>query len=250
MYNFPYLPDADFSFSKRGFRTNHNLRIKSIIDIEKEIDTSTKQTNDLSEYSSSSDDNNDYIYESSEEDDSETKLLLSKSVKNLNIRQYGPSVGEHYNESMMMTGIRIVKMQEFGTISAFKKRNKNEVSADIENAIPIQKDSYAKAVRYAKNIVSTSDYFHDASKDNDPMYDLALNYIPENNFANDSSWARRKGYGQLYGETYMDEFKDELQRMFREGTIDDGNKMNLGKMRETLMNIFPHKFSIPSELEI
>ena len=82
------------------------------------------------------------------------------------------------------------------------------------------------------------------------MYDLALNYIPENNFANDLSWARRKGYGQLYGETYMDEFKDELLRMFREGTINDGNKMNPGKMRETLMNMFPHKFSIPSELEI
>ena len=49
---------------------------------------------------------------------------------------------------------------------------------------------------------------------------------------------------------YMGEFKDELQRMFCEGTINDGNKMNLGKMRETLMNIFPHKFSIPSELEI
>ena len=149
-----------------------------------------------------------------------------------------------------MTGIKIVKMQEFGTISAFKKCDKKEVSTDIENSIPIRKDFYAKKVRYAKSIVSASDYFHDASKDKDLMYDLALNYIPENNFANDSSWARRKGYGQLYGETYMDEFKDELQRMFREGTIDDGNKMNLGKMRETLMNIFPHKFSIPSELEI
>ena len=105
------LPDADFSFSKRGFRTNHNLRNKSIIDIEKEIDSSTKQTNDLSEYSSSSDeDDDDYIYESSEEDDSETELLLSESVKNSNIQRYGPPVGEHYNESMMMTGIKIVKM--------------------------------------------------------------------------------------------------------------------------------------------
>ena len=48
----------------------------------------------------------------------------------------------------------------------------------------------------------------------------------------------------------MGEFKDELQRMFRESTINDGNKMNPGKMRETLMNVFPPKFSIPSELEI
>ena len=123
------LPDADFSFSKRGFRTYHNLRNKSIIDIEKVIDTSTKQRKESSEYSSSSDeddDDDDYIYESSEEDDSETELLLSESVKHSNIRQYGPPVGEHYNERMMMTGIKIVKMQEFGTISAFKKRDKKK----------------------------------------------------------------------------------------------------------------------------
>ena len=56
---------------------------------------------------------------------------------------------------------------------------KRKVSTDIENAIPIQKDFYAKAVRYAKSIVSTSDYFHDACKDNDPMYNLALNYMPK-----------------------------------------------------------------------
>ena len=90
MYNFPYLPDADFSFSKRGFRTNHNLRIKSIIDIEKEIDTSTNKRNDLSEYSSSSDDDNDYIYMNRLR-----KMILRLSyysVKVLKIPTYGNMV--------------------------------------------------------------------------------------------------------------------------------------------------------------
>ena len=38
--------------------------------------------------------------------------------------------------------------------------------------------------------------------------------------------------------------------MFHEGCLINTNKMNPGKMRETLMNMFPHKFSIQSKLKI
>ena len=54
----------------------------------------------------------------------------------------------------------------------------------------------------------------------------------------------------MYGETYMSEYKEHLLNMFNEGCSNSTNKMNPGKMRETLKNMFPHKFSILSELEI
>ena len=201
------------------------------------------------EVDSSTDD--DYVSESSEEDDPETETLLNCSVKTSNIRQYGPPVGYEYDENSMITGVKILKMQEFGTISVFKKHvKKKELPTDIEKIICVRKDSYAKAVRYAKQIVSSSDYFHDANEGNNPLFDLASEYTPESSFAKDSSWARRKGYGQLYGETYMNEYKEHLLNMFNDGCSKSANKMNPGKMREFLSNMFPHKFSIPSELEI
>ncbi len=237
---------VDFTFARRGNLTKHNLRNKSISDLEKQIEI---EKDNCEENDSSTDD--DYISESSEEDDSETETLLNRSVKTSNIRQYGPPVGYEYDENCMITGVKILKMQEFGTISAFKKHvKKKELATDIEMVICVRKDSYAKAVRYAKQIISSSDYFHDANEENNPLFDLASEYIPESSFAKDSSWARRKGYGQLYGETYMNEYKEHLLKMFHDGCSKSANKMNPGKMREVLMNMFPHKFSIPSELEI
>ena len=237
---------VDFAFSRRGNHTKHNLRNKSISDLEKQMEI--KEDN-CEEDDSSTDD--DYVSESSEEDDSETETLLNRSVKTSNIRQYGPPVGYEYDENSMITGVKILKMQEFGTISAFKKHvKKKELATDIEKIICVRKDSYAKAVRYAKQIVSSSDYFHDANEENNPLFDLASEYTPESSFAKDSSWARRKGYGQLYGETYMNEYKEHLLNMFNDGCSKSANKMNPGKMREVLTNMFPHKFSIPSELEI
>ena len=38
--------------------------------------------------------------------------------------------------------------------------------------------------------------------------------------------------------------------MFNDGCSNSAHKMNPGKMRETVMHFFPHRFSIPSELEI
>ena len=74
----------------------------------------------------------------------------------------------------------------------------------MDKGIPVRKDSYAKAVRYTKRLLSTSEYFHDSIKTDNPLYDLSSDFTPERNFAVCSSWARRKGYGQLYGETYWD----------------------------------------------
>ena len=48
----------------------------------------------------------------------------------------------------------------------------------------------------------------------------------------------------------MEEFKDELLKLFQIGCADHSKKMNPAKMREHLVNMFPHKFLIPSEMEI
>ena len=49
---------------------------------------------------------------------------------------------------------------------------------------------------------------------------------------------------------YMEQYKDELLKLFKQGTTDSEKEMNPGKVREQLMTMFPHKFLIPSETKI
>ena len=48
----------------------------------------------------------------------------------------------------------------------------------------------------------------------------------------------------------MEDFKEEVIKMFEIGANDSSRKMNAGKMREKLTILYPNKFSIPSELAI
>ena len=153
----------------------------------------------------SSDD--DYIIEESDFEDSDSELFLD-SIQECDIRRCGQTTEEEYKQ--MFTGVIVVKQQDFGSISLFKKQPKNH----------------------------------------HPLYNMAKDYIPTHKFVFDSSWACRKGYGKLYGKRYMNIYKEELLKLFEAGIIDSAKKMNPAKMREQLMSMFPHRFSIPSETEI
>ena len=84
----------------------------------------------------------------------------------------------------------------------------------------------------------------------DPTHILSDDYEPNNSTNFKPSWAKRKGYGKLYGKNYMDDYKAELELMFEQGKVISSQKMNAAKMREQLCNKYPYKFSIPSETEI
>ena len=84
----------------------------------------------------------------------------------------------------------------------------------------------------------------------DPTHILSDDYEPNNSNNFKPSWAKRKGYGKLYGKNYMDDYKAELELMFEQGKVNSSQKMNAAKMREQLCNKYPYKFSIPSETEI
>jgi len=117
------VPGVDFSFSKvRGSHTRHNLRSKSIVDIEKNLINEDEQNNDDTEDELSSDDE-DYKTDISDEDNSDTDLFTG-SVVNSDIRQYGPPTFDDYDVAKMITKVKVVKLQEFGKIFAFKNIRK------------------------------------------------------------------------------------------------------------------------------
>ena len=240
----------DFSFGIGALHSKHHLRNRTISDIETSTpDTMSGEHEDdsqSSDESQSSDD--DYIVEETDFEDSDSELYLD-SIQECDIRRYGQTTEEEYKQ--MFTGVAVVKQQDFGSISSFKKRpNNTQLSLNKHEVVEERKDLFAKSIRYAKEIISSSSYFHSSDIHHHPMYDTAEDYNPTHKFVFDQSWACRKGYGRLYGKTYMDMYKDELLKLFEAGNIDSAKKMNPGKMREQLMSMFPHRFSIPSETEI
>ena len=213
----------DFSFGTRALHSKHNLRNRTISDIE----SSTPDTQSGADDDDSLSSDEDYIIEESDFDDSDSELFLD-SIQECDIRRYGPTTEEEYKQ--MFTGVVVVKQQEFGSISSFKKRPKNmQLSLNRHNVVQERRDLFAKAVRYAKEIISSFTYFHSAEIHHHPLYDMAKDYIPTHKFVFDSSWACHKGYGKLYGKTYMDIYKEELLKLFEVGTIDSAKKMNPGK---------------------
>ena len=85
------------------------------------------------------------------------------------------------------------------------KKNKHNIDDQQENAhsgiiegIYKQNNSIAVATRYAKNVMANSSYFVDQNVDN-PLYELAIHYVPEKDEILSPSWDRRKGNGALYG---------------------------------------------------
>ena len=73
----------------------------------------------------------------------------------------------------------------------------NENIVTLEGAWK-QNNSIAVATRYAKHLMANSSYFVDQNVDN-PLYELAINYVPEKDEILSPSWDRRKGNGALYG---------------------------------------------------
>ena len=87
-----------------------------------------------------------------------------------------------------------------------------------------KQDMFTKGVRYAKDIISSSTYFHSSDIQHHPLYDMAKDHTPVHKFVFELSWACRKGYGKLYGNTHMDMYKEELLKLYELGKDNSAKK--------------------------
>ena len=211
---------------------------------------STVNYNDTS--SDDSTDDESYSTDLSEESDDDKYDSDTKNYHYKRIRQYGPPTSDVYNESNFMSKIKVYKQQELGYVAPLADRKKNTTNPSSRNVsiqITDRRDIVARSIRYAKATITSSNYFLSESS-SDPMYEFAQNYKPTEDETFPPSWARRLGHGKMYGQTYIDMYKDDIEEMFESGEAISSNKMNASKMREHLMLRYPDRFSLPGEIEI
>ena len=94
------------------------------------------------------------------------------------------------------------------------------------------------------------------AKDN-PILDDSVGYNIDNNVVSsfDKGWGRqvnRMGNStcSIYGETYIEPYKDKLKELFEVGVQNLLRKMNAAMMCNELKKLFPNVFSISGETEI
>ena len=184
-------------------------------------------------------------------------MMAIKPAPTFLSRQYTQPNELYYGSELMLTKPTIVRMLELGGIRRTKsKKNKavgmtnkreNKVINKYRNE-PIHATS--RAIRFAEKYISTGSLQIQDGTIKDKRLEVAKDFDMNNEHFK-KGWARRlKVHGGLYGRTYIDEYKSDIQEFFTRGQINSSEKMNAAQIREALLCRYPNRFSLPSETEI
>ena len=148
-----------------------------------------------------------------------------------------------FSKDLMVTGTSVLHWLPLGAIRQQKKKATSHHKLSQKSMITGITD---RVVVYAKNnIVKNNLFLH--RNEIDPLTEEAANFKVEP-FPN--GWAKRKGHGKSYGVNYIEQYTEDLDKMFEAGIRNSSSKMSAGKMRDNLLNLYPGRFSIPGETQI
>ena len=190
-----------------------------------------------------SDSDSDYNDEENEILDNDDDVLDDFFLSEDDGRTYGEPPMAIFAKDLMITGTKVVRWLPLGAIRQKKATANKQRKLSHKQMICGVAD---RALVYAKNnIVQNNTFLH--RNEIDPITNEAADYKIE---PFESGWAKRKGHGKSYGVSYITHYEDDLKRMFQVGMKNSANKMNAGKMRDNLINLYPGRFSIPGETQI
>ena len=103
-------------------------------------------------------------------------------------------------------------------------------------------DVIAKAVQFSEKFISTGCLLIKDGKTKDKSL-MATEDFELTNENLKKGWAGRlKVDSGLYGRTFIEDFKDDIEEFFTKGKINSSEKMNAAQMREALLSIYPNCF--------
>mmetsp|Transcript_18656 Transcript_18656/g.21067 ORF Transcript_18656/g.21067 Transcript_18656/m.21067 type:complete len:178 (+) Transcript_18656:313-846(+) len=81
-------------------------------------------------------------------------------------------------------------------------------------------------------------------------YDLSENFVLNEKYEKSKGWGRRLPHGHQYGNMFLNDFHDDIERMFNIGKADTTQKMNPRTMLEQLRKDYPYRYTLPTETVI
>ena len=212
--------------------------------------TSTNEEDSLYEVQSVDDSNDDSIFEhhTTEKIPQQSKRQFHKPNHNLYpINSFITSV-----EIEMILSIDHMNIVSFDSFK--QRRNKRKPAFKGDRT---REDMRSNAIRFANNHIINGDLSILSSTKDNPILDDSVGYNIYNNIVStfDKRWGRRinricTSTSSIYGETYIEPYKEKLKEMFQVDAQNSSKKMNAAMMRNELRKLYPNIFSIPGETEI
>ena len=160
---------------------------------------------------------------------------------------------EIYDKDLFITKVDIEMLLPFGNIQSSHSTKKNKSRCRIVSTSIIRQDVRSCAIRVANNSIQQGNLRITSAYVDDPLLqDSASFSCSDEAFHWEQGWGRRYNNleSTLYGQNYIDKYKDILVSLFEEGNKDSSKKMNPAMMREQLKKQFPNVFSLPGETDI
>jgi len=162
-----------------------------------------------------------------------------------------------YNQESFITRVKLQLMLPVGNLTSFDLIALNRTKCNGRfHGQQNRQDSRSKAIRMANHHIQNGDLSVLSSTKDNPILDhsSSFNLDDETLSKFNEGWGRRANSknesSSIYGQTYIEEYKEKLGEFFQQGNKDSSQKMNAAMMREELKKQFPDKFSIPGETEI
>jgi hypothetical protein len=149
------------------------------------------------------------------------------------------------------TGVKILKRTRIVVDSITSKRNR--VSETIDNSVKdvkfVRSDVVAVAVRCAGELIHSRLSIRDGKADMEE-YAIAANVSVPDGSKKRQGWAWRPNHGKVYGATYIEKYREDIQEMYNQGAMTESDKMSPAFMLEKLKLRYPGRYSLPGENEI
>ena len=164
-----------------------------------------------------------------------------------------------YPTNSFITRVEIEMMlsiNPMNIISFDSKQSSNRRKTTFKDT-NISEDVRSNAIRFANDHIQNGVLSVLSSAKDNPILDDSVGYNIDSNVVSSFN----KGWGiqvnrigtstsSMYGETYIEPYKDKLKELFEVGLQNLSRKMNAAMMRNKLKKLFPNVISIPGKTEI
>ena len=235
-------------------------KVSSLIPSRNQTGQNNVQNDDSSSTGTSED--NDSLYEDQSDDNNNDDCLLDNydvEMTHLTKRDLRKPDTNMYQINSFITRVdieMILSIDPMNIVSFDSKQNRNKRKTTFKGT-NIREDVRSNAIRFANDHIQNGILSVLSSSKDNPMLDDSVGYNIDNNVVSsfDKGWGRRvnkigSSTSSIYGETYIDPYKDKLKELFEVGVQNSSRKMNAAMMRSELKKLFPNVFSIPGETEI
>ena len=227
-----------------------STKLKSLINNSGSSDKPISDSDEDSLYSVNDDDSDTTVGEF----DSEDEFDDGSANNHDNRRKLQVPDQAIYGKDKLITNVTVEFIASLGTLRSCeltemfgKKRHRSKHSNSIR-----KQDLQSMALRMANNHIQSGDFSVLSSTVDNPILQKSSSYeysIEGKGF--NQGWGRRcQTDTTLYGESFIDNYKDILKGYFEDGNKNSSVKMNAAMMRDQLKQQFPNRFSIPGETEI